>query len=146
MKNLGVAQCWERLVFFVFFLKCNFIFGCVGSLLLCMGFLQQQKAGATLCCGAPALHHGGFSCCRAWALDTRASVVVAHRLSSCGSQALEHRLSSCGALAQLLRSMWDLPGPGIESVSPALSGGFLTTAPPGKPLAWLFFFFSKHLF
>ena len=30
--------------------------------------------------------------------------------------------------------MWDLPGPGLEPVSPALAGGFLTTAPPGKPL------------
>ena len=28
--------------------------------------------------------------------------------------------------------MWDLPGPGIEPLSPALAGGFLTTAPPGK--------------
>ena len=28
--------------------------------------------------------------------------------------------------------MWDLPGPGIEPVSPALTGGFLTTAPQGK--------------
>ena len=28
--------------------------------------------------------------------------------------------------------MWDLPGPGLEPVSPALVGGFLTTAPPGK--------------
>ena len=28
--------------------------------------------------------------------------------------------------------MWDLPGPGIEPVSPALAGGFLNTAPPGK--------------
>ena len=28
--------------------------------------------------------------------------------------------------------MWDLPGPGIKPVSPALAGGFLTTAPPGK--------------
>ena len=27
--------------------------------------------------------------------------------------------------------MWDLPRPGIEPVSPALAGGFLTTAPPG---------------
>ena len=25
--------------------------------------------------------------------------------------------------------MWDLPGPGIKPVSPALAGGFLTTAP-----------------
>ena len=28
--------------------------------------------------------------------------------------------------------MWDLHGPGLEPVSPALAGGFLTTAPPGK--------------
>ena len=28
--------------------------------------------------------------------------------------------------------MWDLPRAGIEPVSPALAGGFLTTAPPGK--------------
>ena len=31
--------------------------------------------------------------------------------------------------------MWDLPGPGLEPRSPALAGGFLTTAPPGKPLS-----------
>ena len=29
--------------------------------------------------------------------------------------------------------MWDLPGPGLEPVSPALAGGFLTTVQPGKP-------------
>ena len=76
-----------------------FIFGCVGSLLLHTCFLQLQRAGATLCCGAWASNCGGFSCCRARALGTWASVVVAHGLSSCGSQALEHRLSSCGARA-----------------------------------------------
>ncbi|KAJ8782908.1 hypothetical protein J1605_009516 [Eschrichtius robustus] len=30
--------------------------------------------------------------------------------------------------------MWDLPGPGLEPVSPALVGGFLTTVLPGKSL------------
>ena len=30
--------------------------------------------------------------------------------------------------------MWDLPGPGIKPVSPALAGGFLTTVPPEKSL------------
>ena len=54
--------------------------------------------------------------------------------SSCGSWALERRLSSCGARAQLLSGMWDLPGRGLEPMSPALAGRFLTTAPPGKPL------------
>ena len=29
--------------------------------------------------------------------------------------------------------MWDLPGSGLEPVSPALAGGFLTTVRPGKP-------------
>ena len=37
-----------------------------------------------------------FSCCRAQALGVQASVVVARRLSSCGSRALECRLSNCG--------------------------------------------------
>ena len=34
--------------------------------------------------------------------------------------------------------MWNLPGPGIESVSPALAGVFFTNGPPGKSLALLF--------
>ena len=33
--------------------------------------------------------------------------------------------------------MWDLPRPGLEPVSPALAGGFLTTAPPGKSLKYI---------
>ena len=36
--------------------------------------------------------------------------------------------------------MWDLPGPGLEPVSLALAGGFLTTAPPGKSQSLIFFF------
>ena len=31
-----------------------------------------------------------------------------------------------------LWAVWDLPGPGIEPMSPALVGGFFTTDPPGK--------------
>ena len=30
-------------------------------------------------------------------------------------------------------SSGDLPGPGIEPVSPVLADGFFTTEPPGKP-------------
>ena len=37
--------------------------------------------------------------------------------------------------------MWDLPKPGLEAVSPALAGGFLTTEPPGKSHDTVFFFF-----
>ena len=55
-----------------------------------------------------------------------ASLVAEQRLQT-------RRLSDCGSRAQLLCSMWDLPRPGLEPVSPALAGGFLTTVPPGKP-------------
>ena len=37
--------------------------------------------------------------------------------------------------------MWDLPRPGLEPMSPALAGGFLTTAPPGKSLVSSFVVF-----
>ena len=60
-------------------------------------------------------------------LTIAASLVVEHRLQTC-------RLSSCGSRAQLLRSMWDLPRPGLEPVFPTLAGRFSTTAPPGKPV------------
>ena len=59
-------------------------------------------------------------------LTIAASLVAEHRLQT-------RRLSNCGSLAQLLCGMWDLPGPGLEPVSPALAGRFSTTASPGKP-------------
>ena len=53
--------------------------------------------------------------------------------------------SGCGTRASLLCGMWDLPGPGLEPMSPALAGGFLTIAPPGKPLSlFLKYLFSKN--
>ena len=76
-----------------------------------------------------------FSSCGKWGplfiavrgpFTITASLVAEHRLQT-------RRLSTCGSRAQLLRGMWNLPGPGLEPVSPALAGGFLTTAPPGKP-------------
>ena len=42
--------------------------------------------------------------------------------------------------------MWDLTGPGLEPVSPALAGGFLTTAPPGKPSPRVFCLFVCFVF
>ena len=39
--------------------------------------------------------------------------------------------------------MWDLPGPGLEPLSPALAGGFLTTAPPGKSWPLIFIGLQK---
>ena len=82
-----------------------FIYGCIGSLLLPVRFLQLWRAVASL--------------------------VAEHGLQA-------RRLSSCGAWAQLLHGLWDLPGPRIEPLSPALAGGFLTTEPPGKSLYYCF--------
>ena len=122
------------LLLFFFFNKFIYLFLAALGLRCCAGFLQLRPAGATLRCGARASHHSAFSCCGARALGMWASIVVACELSSCGSWDLERRLGSCGTWAQLLRGTWDLPGPGLEPVSPALAGGFLTTAPPGKSM------------
>ena len=85
LKDYGVYILHKKLsisyIYIYFFFFNLFLFGCIGSLLLCAGFLQLRRAGATLPCGAQASHCGGFSCCGAWALGMRASVVVAHRLS-----------------------------------------------------------------
>ena len=80
--------------------------------------------------GYSSLWCAGFSLW--WLLLLRSTGSRYAGFSSCGTWALEHRLSSCGSWAYLLHGMWDLPGPGHEPVSPALAGGFLTTAPPGK--------------
>ena len=82
-------------------------------------FFHLQQVGATFV-AVHGLLIAVASRCRARALGAWASVVVA-----CG-------LSSCGTQAWLLCGTWDLPGPGLEPMSPALAGGFLTTAPPGK--------------
>ena len=81
-----------------------------------------------------------FSSCGKWGplfiavrgpLTIAASLVVEHRLQT-------RRLNNCGSRAQLLRGMWDLPGPGLEPMFPALAGRFSTTVPPGKPSNLIF--------
>ena len=84
-------------------------------------------------------HVLGLHCC-AWAFSScceRAS--HRHAFSCCRAPALgiEGFHSCSGTGAQLPHGMWDLPRPGIELVSLALQGRFLTTGPPGKP-AWVF--------
>ena len=76
-----------------------------------------------------------FSSCGKWG---PLFIVVRGPLAIAASLAAEHRLQTrrlrnCGSRDQPLRGMWDLPRPGLEPVSPALSGRFSTTAPPGKP-------------
>ena len=63
---------WINFIFIDLFIFCLFIFGCIGSSLLRAGFLQLWRAEATLRGGARASYCDGFSCCRAWALGTRA--------------------------------------------------------------------------
>ena len=61
-------------------------FDCVGSSLLCSGFLWLLWGGATLPCNVCASQWSGSSCCGAQALS-QASIVAAHGLSSCGPRA-----------------------------------------------------------
>ena len=95
-------------------------------------FLQLQRAEATLW-----LRCTGFSL--QWLLLLWSLGSGACGLSSCGSWAREHRLSSCGAQAVLLCRVWDVPGPGIEPVSPVLADRFLTTEHQGSLTELLFF-------
>ena len=94
--------------------------------LLCWVFVAERalpqlwQVGATLHCGVQASHCSGRSCCGAQALGHAGSVVVAHGLS----------------LPQGIRNF---PAPGIWPVSPALTGGFLSAAPPGKSLCYRLF-------
>ena len=57
----------------------------------------------------------------------------------------EHRLYSAESMV-VAYGMWDLPGPGIEPVSPALAGGLLTTGPPEKSEFLLFCSICSVLF
>ena len=92
-----------------------------------------------LCCCAWAVS-GSYSPLRCASFSLRWLLLLqstgSRRLGfrSCGSQALECRLSSCGSRAQLLRSMWDLPGPGLEPVSPA----------GGSPIRWFIISFYYY--
>ena len=70
-----------------------------------------------------ASHFSGFCCCRAWALRSQASLVVARGLSF---------LKACGILIS-----WS----GIEPEFPVLEGGLLTTGPPGR---FSFISVNKH--
>ena len=84
-----------------------YLFMAVLGLCCSQDFISScDKQGTHSSCGARASHCSGFSCC--------------------GAQVPEWAgFRSC--------SMWDLPRPGTESLSPALAGGFFTTEPAEKP-------------
>ena len=79
---------------------------------LLMRGLQQLQLAGSRASGLPELRH-------------RSPLLVARRLWSM-------QASVVAAWAQLLLSMWNLPRPGVEPVSLALAGTFLSTAPLGK--------------
>ena len=85
------SQLWACLFIFkwsLFKKKIHLFFGCAGSLLLCMGFLQ--------------LWRGGFSLHWLLFLQNVGFSSVAYGLRSCGFWALEDRLHSCSEQAQPL--------------------------------------------
>ena len=65
--GLGIYIKNLKAFFFINLFIYSFIFGCVGSLSLCEGFLQLRRAGAALHRGARASHYRGLSCCGAQA-------------------------------------------------------------------------------
>ena len=119
--------------FLKYFFKCMYLFLTMLGLCCCVGFSLAVVIGPTL-----AVVHGLLiavtSLVEHGLSGVQASVVGAHGLSSYGSWALQHRLNNCGTGAQLFHSICDIPGPGIEAMSPAFTGGFFTTESPGKPL------------
>ena len=89
---------------------CLFIFGCTGSSLLGGGPLYLHRTRTTL-------------------------VVVRGVLIAAAAPVAEHRLWSVQAqwhTGLVAHNMWNLPQPGMESMSPALAGRFVTTGPLGK--------------
>ena len=110
-----------------------FYFDCSGSSLLLGLFSSCREQGLLLSCGAWSPRCGGFFCRGVWAPGVWASVVAVPGLWSTGSIVV--------AQAQLVRGTWNLPGSGIRLMSPALTGRFFTTEPPGQPLLFLFILF-----
>ena len=93
---------------------CLFFFKNFNLFMAVLGLPCCEQAFSS--CGEQASRCSGLSCCGVRALGVWASVVAERWLGSCGTQAY----------------MWDLPGSGIEPVSPASAGAFFTTEPPGK--------------
>ena len=125
-RNLSITD-WLAFFFLIYLFNLFFNFWLHWIFVAVRGLPLVAASG-----GYSSLQCAGFSL--RWLLSSRSMGSRYSGFSSCGTRALERRLNSCGALAYLLCGMWDLPGPGIEPMSPALVGGFLTTAPPGKPL------------
>ena len=137
------------IIFFFFWLHWVFVAACrLSSSSSEWGYSQLQCSGFSLQWLLVAEHRlqaQEFSSCSTQAQQLWSTRV--HRLQQfwhagsvgCGFWALEHGLSSCGTRAYLFCVMWDLLEPGIEHMSPALVGGFLSTVSPWKSRIFLIF-------
>ena len=92
MKWYLIVVCFFFINLFIYLWLCWVLVAAHGLSLVAAsgGYSSLRCAGFSLRC---------LLCCGAQALGARASVVVACRLSSCGSWALERKLSSWGTWA-----------------------------------------------
>ena len=88
--------------------------------------LPSVQSSGSRVCRSPYLRHGG--------------------LGRCSRRTPEQRLGTGSTRAQLLLGLWDLPGPGVEPVSPALAGGFFTPWATREAQQGCFFFFFLFFF
>ena len=135
-----VREIIQHVVFSVWLLSLTTVFFCFNFYLFIYLYLFLAVLGLRFCarafssCG----ERGPLFIAVRGPLTVVASLVADHKLQTL-------RLSSCGSRAWLFRSMWDLPRPGLEPVSPALAGRFSTTAPSGKPNSVFFFLRVIHV-
>ena len=90
------------LSYFILFIYLNlfiyiFIFGCLGSWLLCVGFVQLRERELRFVAVSGLLIAVASLCCGAQIIDVWASVVVACRLQSTGSVVVAHGFSCSAA-------------------------------------------------
>ena len=125
MCMLSSLYCYPVCVFFnrfSFFLF--FILGCTGSSLLHgLSLDVTSKAYSSFWCSGFLLP---------WFLLLWIIGCRCEGFSSCSLQSLEQVSVSYGRQVQLLCNMWNLPRPGIQPMSPAMAGGFLSAVPLGK--------------
>ena len=125
LKLLQVFSFRVWCVLFVCLLIYLFLFLAVLGLRCCAGFSLAVVSGA---CSRIVVHR---------LLIAVPSLVGEHRLwGAWASVVVVHRLQSCGIWTELLQGMWNPPRPHIRPLFSALAGRLLSIEPPGKSLVW----------
>ena len=137
-SNIFLYSCiflWYLLILFFHFFFLFFFW-------LCWVFIAVCGLSLVVASGSySSLRYTGFSLQWLLLLQSMGSRCVV--FSSCGMWA--QQLWCMGSRMQsqqlwhagLLVDLWYLPGPGIEPMSPALAGGFLTTVHQGSPSSFI---------